>query len=104
MSEEFVKDGRPETASESGPESGTGLGGTDRSGHETFSRLAQINLAITIFGIVVLATPVLFVIASIGTGAGMVRLGLSIAIVWLLLIVCSVIFARQASRHGYLGK
>lgn len=76
----------------------------DGTKREAFSRLTQVNLAVTLFGVLVLATPVLFVIAAIGPGASMVRLGLAIVIVWLVLIVCSVIFASRAARHGYLGK
>lgn len=76
----------------------------DGSRRESFSRLTQVNLVVTLFGILVLATPVLFVIAAIGPGADVVRLGLGIMVVWLVLIVCSLVFARRAARHGFLGK
>lgn len=71
---------------------------------ETFSRLTQVNLVITIFGVMILATPILFVFTAIGQGMDAVRLGLVIMLAWLFLIICSLIFAKQARRHGYLGK
>lgn len=76
----------------------------DGGKHESFSRLRQVNLAITIFGVLILATPVLFVIAGIGPGSDVVRLGLAIVIIWVCLIACSLIFVRYAARYGYLGK
>jgi len=71
---------------------------------EAFSRLTQVNLVITIFGTLILATPTLFIIAAIGPGADVVRLGLAIMVIWLLLIGFSFVFSRQATRHGRLGK
>ena len=71
---------------------------------ESFDRLTQINLVITILGTLILATPVLFVIAAIGPGADVVRLGLAITFFWLLLIGFSFVFSRHAMRHGRLGK
>lgn len=67
---------------------------------QNFFRLEQLNMMVVILGFIVLATPVLFILASIGTGG----LGLVITLVWLILIATSFGFARQAKRRGYLGR
>ena len=71
---------------------------------QNFFRLEQLNMMVVILGFIVLATPVLFILASIGTGAPVVRLGLVITLIWLILIATSFGFARQAKRRGYLGR
>ena len=71
---------------------------------QEFYRLEQLNLTMVVLGFLLLATPMLFILASIGTGAPVVRLGLVISVVWLALITASFVFARQVKRRGYLGR
>ena len=78
--------------------------GLSDNDQQAFQRLEQTNFLAVILGFIVFATPVLFILASIGSGAPVVNLALIITIIWLILIATSFVFARQAKRRGYLGR
>lgn len=77
---------------------------TQEGDQPEFHRWEQMNLTVVVLGFIILATPVLFILADIGLGAPVVRLGIVITLVWLTLITASFIFSRLAKKRGYLSR